>query len=260
MRALLKKLNPECFLIGEIWTDAAPWLDGTQWDAVTNYPLLGAWVRFLAAERLQRQHLLEGMRDSPVLNAVEFAAEIDSLLQKYPWDVQLCSWNFISTHDIARFKSVAGEDEQITELAVVMLFTFPGAPCIYYGDEVGVSGGLPPQNRTGFPPTEKWNHRCLEMHKSLAKLRHSMKSLRHGTFRTLYASERVYIYERVSESDSTVIAINSGDSVAYSHFRAPQVLSMKLLYGNAALTAQDSTDVSIKLQPRTAAIYGIKRG
>ncbi|MCI0612048.1 glycoside hydrolase family 13 protein, partial [bacterium] len=211
MRSRLKHINPNVYLVGELWTDASPWLNGKQWDAVMNYPLMGAIHRFAAAGRMRNEHLLKEAQNQPVLNAAEFAFHVESLINKMPYEIQLAQFNFINTHDLARFITVASDDRASVELATILLFTLPGAPAILYGDEVGLAGGLPPDSRRGFPTEDKWDQSCLNFHKQIIQLRHSHDALQKGSYKTLHAEGMMFAMERHFKNEVTLTAINAGD-------------------------------------------------
>lgn len=211
MRSRLKHINPNVYLVGELWTDASPWLNGNQWDAVMNYPLMGAIHRFAAAGRMHNEHLLTGAQDQPALNAAEFAFHVESLINKIPYEIQLAQFNFINTHDLARFITVTGDDRASVELATVLLFTLPGAPAILYGDEVGLAGGLPPDSRRGFPSEEKWDQTYLNFHKQIIHLRHSHYALQRGTYKTVHTDRMVFAMERQFKDEVVLTAINAGE-------------------------------------------------
>jgi neopullulanase len=90
--------------------------------------------------------------------------------------------------------------------------TVPGAPNIYYGDEIGMVGGHDPGCRGSFPWFEEsgWNHQLRsEVHRYIA-LRHELPALRRGDFRILYVAENVIVYQREYQGRKAVVAFNTG--------------------------------------------------
>ncbi len=77
--------------------------------------------------------------------------------------------------------TTVGEDKKSFLLATVLLMTFPGAPSIFYGDEVGLPGGKDPDCRRVFPEPENWDVEILKEHKALIALRHQYPALRTGS-------------------------------------------------------------------------------
>jgi alpha-glucosidase len=95
-------------------------------------------------------------------------------------------------------------------MAFLFLFTLPGAPCVYYGDEVGLEGGADPDCRRAFPWDESsWDHVLRDHVKRLAALRRAHPALRRGSFRTLLADGAVVSYAREEAGgDAVVVAFN----------------------------------------------------
>lgn len=114
----------------------------------------------------------------------------------------------MGSHDTARILTIAGGDIKTVELATLLLFTFPGAPCIYYGDEVGLEGGLDPDCRRTFPAPQDWNTHLLEYHKELIRLRHQYISLRRGIYDPIYADDNIYVFSRSYKEETLVVVVN----------------------------------------------------
>ncbi|TVP66330.1 MAG: DUF3459 domain-containing protein [Leptolyngbya sp. LCM1.Bin17] len=210
-RDRIKALNPEAYIVGEIWTEASQWLDGTQFDGVMNYPFTGSTIAFAAGDRV-RMDLVETPHyfPYPALDAPGYAQKIQRLLGLYPWEAQLAQLNLLSSHDVARLYSVVGDDEASVVLATLLLFTFPGAPSIYYGDEVGLPGELDPDCRRTFPPESQWNQRIVQLYRELIRLRHRYPALRTGTYGVVYAEGETYVVNRSLDSDRLAVALNTG--------------------------------------------------
>jgi glycosidase len=147
----------------------------------------------------------------PALDAAGYASKIQHLLQLYPWEIQLTQLNLISSHDIARALSVVSEDEASMVLANLLLFTFPGAPSIYYGDEVGLAGELDPDNRRTFPHEKDWDQNLLKLHRELIALRHQYPALRTGSYDVLHAADHTYVFIRTLNEHRLVVALNAAE-------------------------------------------------
>lgn len=224
-RERVKAINPDAYIVGEVWMDARQWLDGTQFDGVMNYLFTGPTMAFTAGDRVIVKHAEEPHYDPyPALNAPQYAEKMKTLLELYPWDIQLTQLNLLSSHDVARILTVVGGEEAdspvreealtSTKLAVLLLMTFPGAPSIYYGDEVGLSGGMDPANRRVFPPQSAWDQDMLNHYKQLIQLRHQHPVLRVGNYRVVEAEGLVYVFARCLEDAVMMIAVNAGDDDA----------------------------------------------
>jgi glycosidase len=251
MRGRLKQINPNVYLVGELWTDASPWLNGNQWDAVMNYPLMGAIHRFAAAGRMHNEHLINEAQNQPPLNAAEFAFHIESLINKIPYEIQLAQFNFINSHDLARFITVT-QDRASVELATVLLFTLPGAPAILYGDEVGLAGGLPPDSRRGFPSEEKWDQSCLEFHKQIIQLRHSHDPLQTGSYKTIHAEGMVFAMERRLKNEIVVTAVNAGNECGRLKV-CESYMNPQVVFGCGKLESSNGS-LQLHIPPRSGSV------
>jgi cyclomaltodextrinase / maltogenic alpha-amylase / neopullulanase len=211
-RDRVKAINPEAYIVGEIWRDARQWLDGTQFDGVMNYWFAGATIAYTAGDRVIRDQVQDRDYDPyPAMDAATYAEKIQLLLHRYPWEIQLTQLNLLASHDTARLLTLAGGDVDSVKLATLLLMTFPGAPSLYYGDEVGLEGALDPDCRRSFPPREQWNADILDCHRRLVSLRHGHVALRIGEYRLLGAEGMAYVFTRLWEGDVLIVAINSDD-------------------------------------------------
>ncbi|MBP7676564.1 MAG: glycoside hydrolase family 13 protein [Thermoanaerobaculia bacterium] len=211
LRRRVKRANPEAYLVGEIWHDARRWLAGDQFDATMNYPLAKAALGFFLPE-LETDALrsVGGYRDVVELDAAAFAAEVERVLALYHPAVRDAQLNLIGSHDTPRFLTLAGGELAALEMAFLFLFTLPGAPCIYYGDEIGLEGGPDPDCRRTYPWDEgSWDHVLREQVRRLAALRRAHPALRRGSFRTILAEDAIVSYVREEEGgDAVVVAFN----------------------------------------------------
>ncbi|GAB4458999.1 MAG: glycoside hydrolase family 13 protein [Elainellaceae cyanobacterium] len=214
-RDRVKAVNPEAYIVGEIWEDARHWLDGTQFDGVMNYLFTAPTIAFTAGDRVDLP-LVENRsyRPYPALDAAGYAAKIQELLDLYPWEIHLTQLNLLDSHDTARLISIARGDRDSVKLATLLLLTFPGAPSIYYGDEVGLPGGSDPDCRRGFPTPDQWDRDTLAYHRELIALRHNHPALRTGDYRTLAAAGHLYVFSRTLGQDSLLIAVNASPDPA----------------------------------------------
>ena len=200
-RRAVKGANPEAYIVGEIWSDASPWLDGTQFDAVMNYVFRDLCRDYFAKAALRTS---------------DFANGIDTLLQRYPREAMLSQLNLFGSHDTARFRSEAGGDINKIMLAALFQMTFPGSPCIYYGDEIGLEGGGDPYCRGCFPwDKSMWANDLRDWIKRLIAIRHAHVALRTGEWRTLLAHDalKLHVFARWNESEVLVVALNASDRI-----------------------------------------------
>ncbi|MEW6296603.1 MAG: glycoside hydrolase family 13 protein [Thermodesulfobacteriota bacterium] len=211
-RRRVKAANPDAYLVGEIWHEARRWLRGDQFDAVMNYLLTKACLGFFGGEGLDLREIYRAgsYRDVRALTAVEFADRIDELLRLYDPAVTYVQLNMLDSHDTPRFLTSAGGDRSALQLALLFLFAYPGAPCIYYGDEIGLTGRHDPDCRKTFPwDPASWDHELLAFVKQCVALRHAHPALRRGSYQRLYADREVYAFGRTLAADTLIIALNT---------------------------------------------------
>jgi cyclomaltodextrinase / maltogenic alpha-amylase / neopullulanase len=260
-RDRIKAINPEAYIVGEVWHDARQWLDGTQFDGVMNYLFTAPTIAFTAGDRVVLDYVeSRSYEPYPALSAPEYAAKIQALLDLYPWEIQLTQLNLLASHDTARLISIAQGDRASVELATLLLLTFPGAASIYYGDEVGLVGALDPDSRRGFPAESDWDRELLEYHRQLIAIRHAHPALRIGTYRVLYAQGNAYVFVRTLDSAEIVVAINTGmESIQVSLDLADLGLNTqpdRQLLGTAKIDLDRNAPakLTIELNPRSGCI------
>jgi glycosidase len=261
-RDRVKAINPEAYIVGEVWEDSREWLDGTQFDGVMNYLFTAPTIAFTAGDRVDMEQVKDrAYHPYPPLFAKEYGEKIQELLQLYPWEIQLTQLNLLASHDTARLISIAGGDKPSVELATLLLLTFPGAPSIYYGDEVGLPGKLDPDSRRGFPMEAHWERDILDYHRKLIALRHAYPSLRTGDYKVLHAEGTVYVFARILGTEELIVAVNIGTVPIEVKFEPEGLKSQptQLLYGNASVNwaaQEESNQLILSLPPRSGCILG----
>jgi neopullulanase len=215
-RHRVRAINPEAYIVGEVWHEAHRWLQGDQFDAVMNYLVTAAVLSFCGNSRLDMNIVNQagGLKDRvhPEMDANWFGNEIDRLTNMYNPEITRAQLNLFDSHDMPRFLTCVSEDVASLELAMLFMFSYPGAPCLFYGDEVGVTGAQDPDCRKGFPQDDSsWNHDLLKYTKSVIALRKEYQALRYGTYQRLYSEELTFAFARKFEDKTLVIVLNAGD-------------------------------------------------
>jgi glycosidase len=167
-------------------------------DAAMNYLFRDAMVDYFAKETISERQLDE---------------RLQRMLMKYPEEVNLRMYNCLGSHDTARFLTEAGGEPWRLRLAVAFQMLFPGSPAVYYGDEIGMSGGNDPLCRAGMAWGRE-DHELLDWTKQWIALRKRSRAVRRGSYRTVLAdSERkLFAFERICEGERIVAAFNRGDA------------------------------------------------
>ena len=226
-RDVVKSANPEAYLVGEIWDEAPAWLEGDRFDALMNYPLLGPILSFFGAKSL-RNYTKAHLTFEP-LDAEAFATDVDEVLTLYDWEATCAQLNLLDSHDMARAQWIMGDDATALRQATLFLMTMPGAPCIYYGDEVGLSSDGDPHCRASFPDDEDdWDTDLLEFYRKATTLRHRYEVLRTGRVEWLQAEERTVAFRRELGEREAVVVFNAGTTTANVDLAPDAVLSSAL--------------------------------
>jgi cyclomaltodextrinase / maltogenic alpha-amylase / neopullulanase len=195
------------------------------------------------------------------LDAVGFANWIDYLLGLYDPAINFVQLNLLDSHDTARFITIAGDDQSALKLGWLFLFTYIGAPCIYYGDEVGLCGGPDPFCRDSFPwNKQEWNQDLRSFVKHLTSLRHAHPALRRGDYNRLYAKDNIYAFSRCTPDEKIIVVINAGRDTTvtdipltgFDHANG----SWKTLFGDAQASVDAGKLMGLKLAPRSGIILG----
>ena len=196
-RRVVKGVNPEAYICGEIWWNAQRWLLGDQFDAVMNYLITSPLISFFGARTLRPGFQRENLTLIP-LDAPGFAKDIQRMYGLYDWEINYAQMNMLDSHDMARALWIMGGDKSALKMCVLAMMTLPGAPCIYYGDEVGLSAPGDPYCREAFPwqDEQSWDWDLLTHYKNAISLRRDHPVLRTGTFETIYARGDVYACQR----------------------------------------------------------------
>ena len=228
-----------------------------------NYLLTGGLMGWLIGERLPPYIFDIGDYRNYLcpLNAEGFANWIDDLLGLYDPAINSVQLNLLDSHDTSRFITTAGGDKSALKLGWLFLFTYIGAPCIYYGDEVGLSGGPDPACRGAFPWNEKdWDQELHDFVKQLIKLRLDHPALRRGTYQRLYARDDVFAYSRRSADETVIVVINAGLNISVTDIPLSLLNQpegpIKILFGETYVNVEGGNLNGLRLGPRSGVVLG----
>jgi len=158
--------------------------------------------------------------------ADEFGRRIETILSLYDDEINQVQLNLLDSHDTPRFITSVGNEKQALKMGILFLSTYVGAPCIYYGDEIGIDGRNDPDCRKSFP----WNHNRWDMdllgfYKKCIKLRNDHSALRRGNFRTLLGENDIYAFGRYNDEERIIIILNTDRKSRNVKFQLPAEVS-----------------------------------
>ena len=200
-REVVYTANPQAYTLGEIWECVPRWVGPNHFDGLMNYPVLAAQLHYLKGE----------------WSTAQFAKQVEGVLAAYPAENVPAMYNLLGSHDTERIHNRLEDSAEKVKLAALFMFAYPGAPAIYYGDEIGMEGGKDPDCRRAFIWEEaQWDTGLRAWFQKLIEVRKSRPSLTRGKYIPLLASEKpaAYAFARKTEDDCVIAAINPGLSPA----------------------------------------------
>ena len=221
-RKAVKEANPDAIILAEHYGDAAPWLQGDQWDTVMNYDAFMEPVSwFLTGMEKHSDEYREDLKN----NYDSFQGAMTHHMSRFHTQSLQVAMNQLSNHDHSRFltrtngrvgrvqtagpeSASEGIKKGVFKEAVIMQMTWPGAPTIYYGDEAGVCGWTDPDNRRSYP-WGKEDKELIEFHKEMIKIHKKSKALRIGSLKLLHGEYGMISYGRFTKEEKYIIAINN---------------------------------------------------
>lgn len=225
IRDAIQAEKPNGYLLGEVWEDGSNkiaysrrrrYLLGRETHGLMNYPFRTALLTWLGGG-----------------DAAAFRDDMETIRENYPPAAFYGAMNFLGTHDTPRILTLLGVEQTPEDkgqraayrlspaelargqkklrLAAMLLYSFPGSPTLYYGDEVGMQGFEDPLNRGTYP----WGGEdgsLLAFFRRLGQLRAERISMQCGIIRYLHAQGGGLVVERLHGAERTVTALNAGDT------------------------------------------------
>lgn len=193
----VKSVNPDAYIVGEIWHNADSWLQGDQFDGVMNYPLTKPILEWIAAERI---------------NGYQFQEQFVRALTQYSDNNNEGMLSLLDSHDAVRLKTYAKNDSKKVAICLALLFLMPGSISLYYGTEIELDGGEDPENRKPMNWSGSTEHRTFQLLKNYSHLRKKYKELFcNGQFSFLHVEKDSLIIKKETDHHKVFLCINNGD-------------------------------------------------
>jgi cyclomaltodextrinase len=249
-RRRVRAVRPDAYLVGEIWTESPEWLTGDRFDALMNYPLGLAILGFASAGHLD-QAAIDGQADYRrflrPLGGAAFGARLEALLALHEPATTAVQYNLIGSHDAPRARTCLAGDLGALQIATLLQLVLPGAPSIYYGDELGMEGGPDPDCRRAYPTAP--DEVALAMRaftRAAVHARHDHRALRRGSVILAAADGQAIALAREADGERALVAINSGREAArlvidpalvagLGPIAVPEIASGRMVDGGAAI-------------------------
>ena len=217
LRSFTEGLKQDFVLIGELLHgDYSQWVNDGMLHSCTNYQCYkGLYSSFNS------------------MNMFEIVHSIQRLFGDENWCI--CRGkhllNFVDNHDVTRIASVLTNEKHLP-LVYAMMFGMPGMPCVYYGSEFGVKGEKHQGDPMLRPCIEKAEYTDLtEFISNLAKAFKSSNALQYGTFKQVVLQNKHCIFERRTENERVLVAINADENPVTCHFDAGCGMAVDLISG-----------------------------
>jgi cyclomaltodextrinase / maltogenic alpha-amylase / neopullulanase len=195
-RQVVKTANPDAYLLAEIWDGNPRWVGDKKFDGLMNYPFREAIIKWLGGEE----------------TAAQFSERVERLIADYPRENVNAMYLTLGTHDTERIWTMLKGDLAKVKMAFLIQFTFPGAPAIYYGDEIGTEGGKDPDSRRTFQWDEsQWRTELRQWSQKLIYLRKTIPALRHGDYKKIWldSPRRGYAFARTLGESWVLVVLNA---------------------------------------------------
>jgi cyclomaltodextrinase / maltogenic alpha-amylase / neopullulanase len=276
----VKSINPNAYIVGEIWDDASKWLAGDEFDAVMNYRFARAVVRYFVDT------------DAKKYRPSDLDRELADIRKEYPGEVSYVLQNLIDSHDTDRLASMimnpnrkyddrnglrnnpdynvgkpTDAARKIQKLILLFQMSYVGAPMIYYGDEAGMWGADDPddrkpmvwedlvyQNERTHPvpgksrsdDPVKFDSELFQYYKKVVGIRNQNVALQRGDFSTILVDDakNVYAFKRSTPDNEVIVVINNGDNKETAVLK----LSGSWTYRDELTKLQDRGDGDLRLE------------
>ena len=192
-RKLCKSINPDCLIMGEIWYDSSTYLRGDEFDSIMNYTYFDA-IRGLLTNKFSIEEFI---------TIIERERGESSLTYYHNSNI------LVGSHDTDRIYNAINHDKNKFIQAMTLLFTLPGSPILYYGDEKMMEGGKDPDCRRGMIFDEKYHQDSFNLVKKLIELK-KLPCLKYGDIK-FFETKEYLKFKRFINGESIYIILNFKD-------------------------------------------------
>lgn len=227
---VVKGLGADLYIVAEEWRNPEEWLQGDIADGTMNYTL---------------RDLVLGFTADGAIDAEAFANGMNTLRASIPDGFHSGMLNLLGSHDTERVLTRHGGDERAALRAYALLFALEGAPMLYYGDEIGLTGENDPECRRTMPWDEsEWSQELLGGIRSFSRARTEYSALRRGVQEvSAVDDDTVLVTRRAQDGDIAVAIVHRGSGVRIPVHALPDLAAdhaWRAILGNATLAEDGS--------------------
>ncbi|MBN2299802.1 MAG: alpha-glycosidase [Acholeplasmataceae bacterium] len=194
IKKVSRQAKKDTFILGENWDSSYPWLHGDQLDSVMNYDLSYPIWKYLENK----------------IDLTTFEDMVTQYLATTPKNVMENMFNLVGSHDTVRIKKRLNDDPRRVKLSYLLMFLSSGAPNIYYGDEIGLTGEHDPDNRRCMiwdEPNQDLDFKSFV--KKIIQLRNQHQAFK--TYDYHFISSDFLIFRKQKDLDVIYVVINNGN-------------------------------------------------
>lgn len=267
IRKSIKSTRKDAFIVGEHWEDNLSFLSGNEWDSSMNYfsssrPLkgfLGAVDRFL-------RDLDDEQRKTTPTSGTNLSEQIMQHLARIPNQLMFLQFNLIDSHDVYRLHTNKNcFDFNIYRGLLIILYLLPGTVCIYYGDEIGLTGTTSSDEGIRYPmqwDKNKWDMNFYKLYQKLSHLKLKEKALHTGNYKILYADDDTFVLARFNFEKVYIGVLTRNDqnkiiNIPVSLVNVTNGIQAKEIFNNNVKTIEGGS-FQIALNRKESLLYEIK--
>ena len=262
----IKTTKEDAFVVAEVWGDCAEFLQGKEWDTPMNYygcarpvrEFAGDWDLFLFHEESVRH-------TKPNQSAKALGQRIRQHYCKIPFQIQQVQFNLLGSHAAPRLHNNSNVSQAATKVANVLLFTLPGSPSIYYGDEADIDGRL--EDNEGYRYPMPWDKDFekdtpYKIYQTLAHMKQETESFCGGGFQILWEEGKVFAFARFTDKQLFYVVCSMEEeekevTLPYDIFGCDKVMEVKEVFGETVAYKDLGGSICLQMPGQSAYIMEV---
>lgn len=263
----IKSTKSDAYIVAEEWGDCPEFLQGNEWDTPMNYYGCARPVREYVGEHdlfLVREESVRKTR--PNQSAKALGRRIRQHFGKIPFQLQQVQFNLLDSHDVSRLHNNPNISWEAVKVAITLLFTLPGAPSIYYGDEAGIDGRV--DTNEGFRYPMPWNKAYKEdapykTYQTLARMKRTKEAFSEGGFKILLEEGKVFAFARFTDKQLYYIVTSMEESnrevqLPYDIFGFRKVQDLEEVFGEQISYQDKEGNIVLQMPGKTAYVFALR--